>query len=128
MAAKIGDQMAVKHGAAGAEKRITTGESFIGLAAETERSITAEMQTLGVDSIIERSAIRLQTVADLYYAAILGAKDLPALDVLVKRYGWVAASALRAMALVRETKKDAGRVNPLDVLAAVKEQADNGNE
>ena len=98
-------QAAVIHGGAGAERRLSTGQEFKGLAAETEKQVSSELEIDGLVSIVRRDAIRLQTVADLYYQAILGAENLERLDSLVSRYGWIAASALRAWQSLRQLEK-----------------------
>lgn len=131
MGAKTGDQIAVKHAGAGAEKRIATDKEFIGLAAEVEKQVAVELADQGPDAIIKRQAIRFQTVADLYYAAILGAAaegDMVKLERYVNKFGWIQAHALRAMVQVRDQQQaQAGKLNAVDVLAAIKEAA-NGNE
>jgi hypothetical protein len=108
------------HGAAAGERALSTGVDFSGLAAVTEQAVRAEMETDGISSIVKRDAIRLQVVADLYYAAILGAGSLEQLDSLVKRYGWIAASTLRAWAQLEQAQKAVDRVGVVDVLDAVK--------
>jgi hypothetical protein len=124
-----GHQMSVKHGGAAGEKALAEGADFSGLAAAQEQSVRAELEGAGVDAILLRDAIRMQTVADLYYQAILGAADLDRLDTLVKRYGWIAAHAIRAWALVKteERATAAKGMTPKQVLDAIRE-AQNDSE
>lgn len=98
-------ERALKHGAGAGEVALTKREPFTGMAKLAENQVTDELETDGLAAIVRRDAIRLQTVADLYYAAILGATDIEQLDTYVKRFGWIAGSALRAWAQVRELEK-----------------------
>jgi hypothetical protein len=109
MAINQGNQNRLKHGAGAGEVALTKGEDFAGLAAQQEQAVREEAETAGIPSIVRRGATRLQTVADLYYAAILAATDIDKLDALVKRYGWIQNSALRAWAQVQavEGKREA---------------------
>jgi hypothetical protein len=127
MPGTIGNKNSQTHGAAAGERALSTGVDFSGLAATTEQLVRAELETDGISSIVKRDAIRLQTVTDLYYQAILGAGNLDKLDSLVKRYGWLAASTLRAWQQVREEQKGKDQVNVVDVLDAVK-GANDGSE
>ena len=118
-----------KHGAAGAERALATGANFTGMAAAAEQSVRYEVETAGVSSIMRRDAIRLQTVADLLYQAILGADTLEKLDALIKRYGWIAAHALRAWQMVKTEEQAAGKgVSVSDVLDAIRQAKGDNNE
>ena len=115
-----GNQAHAIHGAAAGERALSTGANFTGLAVAAEEQVRAELANDGITSIVRRDAIRLQTVADLYYAAILGADSLDKLDSLVKRFGWIAASTLRAWQQVRAEEDAAGRgLSSNDVLEAI---------
>lgn len=117
----------LKHGAAAGERAITTGASLTGMAQVAENAVADELVTQGITAIVIKRATRLQAVSDLYYQAILGATDLDRLDVLVKRYGWLQASSLRAWLQVREMEKDNGsKTRAIDVLNAVR--GDNGQD
>lgn len=105
-----------KHGGAAAERAITKGDDFTGLAQQTEQQVSAELETEGAAGIVRRSAIRLQTVSDLYYQAILGATDIEKLDAYAKRWGWLQGSALRAWAQVRELEKQESPQDITDIL------------
>jgi hypothetical protein len=107
---------ALKHGGAAAERALSTGDDFTGLARETEKQVTAELEAEGIEALVRRDAIRLQTVSDLYYQAILGAADMDRLDVLVKRWGWIQASTLRAWQQVHELEKKQSKRDITDLL------------
>lgn len=113
-----------QHGAGSGEVAITKGTDFTGLAKAAEERVTDELEVEGLAAIVRRDAIRLQTVADLYYAAILGAENIEKLDTYVKRYGWIAGSALRAWQQVREYEKREQVRDAADVLAAVRDRKD----
>lgn len=113
-------ERALKHGAGAGENAITAGDSFTGMAAEQEQRVLDELEVKGISSIVRRDAIRLQTVADLYYAAILGADSIEKFDTYVKRYGWICGSALRAWQHVREIEKQETQRDVHDVLAAIR--------
>jgi hypothetical protein len=112
------NQDATVHGGGGAERRLTTGAEFIGVAHETELAVTNELQNDGLASMYRKRATRLQSVADLYYQAILGAENIEKLDVLVKRYGWIQASALRALIVLRGLEKDEDKAPDIDAVLA----------
>jgi hypothetical protein len=109
----------LKHGGEAAVKAIQQGEPLSGLAAEAERSIYADLANDGAHELVVRNAVRLQAAADLYWQAVLGAQDLEKLDIYVKRYGWLAGSALRAWAQVQDTDRRGDRITPDQVLEAI---------
>ncbi len=71
-----GNQSAVKHGAEGALRRRNEGKPFIGLAAEEEKAVLSDLQEMGIAEMVKRDAIRLQTITNLYYAAVQKAAEL----------------------------------------------------
>lgn len=111
--AEIGNQQTVKHGAEGAIRRISEGKPFLGIAAEREKEITAELAESGIPAIMERDAIRLQTAADLYFDAVQKAVqdgDLAAVDRYIARFGWIAGVTIRAWdAVLRLQSKRNGK-------------------
>lgn len=121
-----GNQLAVKHGGEAGIKALTTGEPFTGLAKQAEDNARERLETDGRVAVVRETAIRLQAVADLFYAAVQKAADdgnLALLDRYAARYGWLAASALRALAQLSTEEKDAakGESNVFEVLKAVRE-------
>jgi len=128
---KINDsnQHAVKHGGAGAVKRIQEGKPLIGLAAEVEREVMADLATAGREELVIEAATRLHTCMRLYWGAVqtaADAGDLEGLDRYCKRFGWLATSALRAWREVREEARAAGTDKALDyeaILAAQRERS-----
>ena len=105
----------LKHGAGAGERDITAGADLTGLAREQELRVQAELETDGAAAMVKRRAIRLQTVADLYYQAILGAKDPVELDRYVKRYGWLQGSGLRAWQQVADLESKQSRQDITDI-------------
>jgi hypothetical protein len=105
-----------KHGAGAAENAITAGTDMTGLAREQELRVQAELEIDGAAAMVKRRAIRLQTVSDLYYQAILGAKDPVELDRYVKRYGWLQASSLRAWSQVADLESKQRSQDITDIL------------
>jgi hypothetical protein len=121
MPAKKGSQNALKHGGAGAEKAISEGKPFRGLAAKTQAEVKADLYDEGRPAMVEELATRLHTAARLYWGAIdkvvdeASAGDANALrlfDNYVKRFGWLAGAALRAWAQVKQ--EDAAQPPALD--------------
>ena len=103
---------AVKHGGAGAIKRITTGQPFIGIAHEAEVQVQDEYKSMGPGALELRDAQRLQAAADLYWNAVSKAAelgDLQAIDRYIQRYGWLASLALRAWTEIRKREKSENR-------------------
>ena len=124
-----GNQSAVKHGGAGAVKRIQEGRPLIGLAAEVEREVMADLATAGREELVIEAATRLHACMRLYWGAVqtaADAGDLEGLDRYCKRFGWLATSALRAWREVRAEAEAAGTDKALDyeaLLAAQRERS-----
>ena len=99
---------AQKHGGEAAIKAIQMGDHLRGLAAKAENNVHSEFILDGHYSLVVRNATRLQAAADLFWDAILGAAeegDLERLDRYVKRFGWLASSALRAWSQVKNESR-----------------------
>ena len=97
------------------EVALTKGKDFTGVAGDTEILIANELHNDGLTSMYRVRGCRLQTVADLYYQAILGATTIADLDKFCQRYGWLQASALRALVVLRDLEKDQAN-EPIDVV------------
>ncbi len=123
-----GNQHAIKHGGEGAIRRISEGKPFLGLAADEQKAIEAELQASGQAEIVKGDAIRLQTAANLYWNAVMKAAqdgDIAALDRYVARYGWLSGVTLRAWQQVAANDKAAAHNGPsvIDVIQAMKDKA-----
>lgn len=117
---------ALKHGGSGAETRLTKGREFVGVARETEIAVTQELESDGLAGVYRKRALRLQTVSDLYYQAILGAENIDDLDKFVKRYGWLQASALRSLVMLKELEKDQDQnAGVSDIIARYRDSDDS---
>jgi hypothetical protein len=104
-----GNDKAVKHGGAGAIKRITSGKPFIGIAHDAELQVQEEYSTAGPAALELRNAQRLQAAADLYWNAVSKAAeagDLQEIDKYIQRYGWLAGLALRGWTEIRKREKN----------------------
>lgn len=126
-----GMQNALKYGGEGAIKRISTGKPLIGIAAEEEKAVTAELADKGVSELSKADAVKLQAAANLYWNAVCKAAqdgDIAALDRYVARFGWLMGVTLRAWAQVRNDEKDIakGQVSLVDVLAAMDAAKEGG--
>ncbi len=115
----------LKHGAGAGEVALSKGNEFTGLAKAAEQAVSDELEVKGLAAIVKRDAIRLQAVADLYFGAILGADNLDRLDALVKRWGWIQASSLRAWLSLRDIE---GQEQAPDIDTILKSYKDQGNE
>jgi hypothetical protein len=107
-----------KHCGEQASKAIASGVPFAGLAQAMEQSVQAELEEQGRGAIVSTAAIRLETAARLYYAAVMKAAetgDLQALDRYVARFGWLQSAALRGWAQVRDEERE-HKGQSLDVL------------
>jgi hypothetical protein len=117
-------------GGEGGVKRLATGAPFVGLAAESQREVEAELATDGRAAIVQRAAIRLEAVARLFYNAVLSAteqEDFTKLAQYAQRYGWLQARALGAWAQVKQEVKDGDKgTSAHEVLEAIRGN-DNGN-
>jgi hypothetical protein len=123
--ARPGNNHAEKHGGAGALQKIQRGEPFTGLAVEAERQVKADLLDVGAAGMVKQQAIRLQTVASCYYGAILACQNVEEMAALIKVWGWVANSALRAWQAVEVAEKNAGKgVSIVDVLQSIRGDTD----
>ena len=126
-----GKQNALKYGGEGAIKRISEGKPLLGIAAEEEKAVTAELADKGVSDIVRADAVKLQAAANLYWNAVMKAAqdgDINALDRYVARFGWIQGVTLRAWMQVRNDEKDKakGGVPIVDVLAAMDAAREGG--
>jgi len=99
---------AEKHGGEAAIKRLSDGAPFTGLALVKQADVIAELETAGVDSIVERNAIRLQTASDLYFDALTKAAqdgNEKKFDSYIGRFGWLTAKTLLAWGQVKQARK-----------------------
>lgn len=106
--ASIDNQNAVKHGGAGALRRIQANEPFAGLARIAQGEVEGRLLDAGVEGELMRDAVRLQVVSDLYYEAFAKAmqdQDFPLATTYLKVWGWVHNSAIRAWEATRKHKK-----------------------
>ncbi len=91
----------LKHGGAGGLKRIEEGKELVGLASIEERNVAEELaQPDGRRAVVQKQAQRLEACARLYWGAVctaLDAGDLHTATQLIKVFGWIQASAVRAM-------------------------------
>ena len=113
------NQSAYKHGGEGALKRIQEGKPFIGLASEEEQRIIAEYELTGRLELEKQTAVRLQTVQNLYWDAINKAAqdgDLITLDRYVARFGWLAGCSLRAWDQVGKGEKKLNKKSIIEIL------------
>lgn len=106
-----GNAAAEKHGHERAVKALTSGADLRGLAANLEEAARVELATHGRRAILERNALRLQAVSDLFYGLLLGAMErgeVDDVDRFTRRFGWLTGSAQRAWEQVaKESDPDA---------------------
>lgn len=129
-----GNQAAIKHGGEAGIKALTTGEPLTGLAKQAEDGARDRLEVDGRAAVVRENAIRLQAVADLFYNAVQKAANdgnLALLDRYAARYGWLAMSALRALAQLATEEKDAAKgqttlAQVLDAMDAAREGGGNG--
>lgn len=119
------NQNAVMFGGEGAVRRISEGKPFLGLAADEQKAVEADLQANGQSEIVKGDAIRLQTATNLYWNAVMKAAqdgDIAALDRYVARYGWLSGVTLRAWQQVAVNDKAAAHAGPsvIDVIQAMK--------
>ena len=109
--APVGNQNSAVTGHRGAERALEKGAPFRGLALVKEAEVEAELELDGVDALLVRDAVRLQTVTDLYYDAILCASsrgNLKTLDRYLTRHASLTARAMAAWETIREMQRRAG--------------------
>lgn len=122
---KPGNQKAARHNGESAVKAITAGQELTGPARAAELEVYNELATEGRASIVLRLAVRLTAAADLFHTAMVEAAqrgDLERMDSYTKRFGWLAASALRGWQQVAAEEKAAD--SALDYERILQEQQD----
>ena len=95
----------------GAETALRRGEPFRGLALSQEKVVTAELADDGIDPILIRNAIRLQTCVDLYYHAIVCAEQagqIQSLSRYLKAHANLTARAVAVWLQVRALQVERG--------------------
>ena len=123
-----GNQNAVKHGGAGALRRIAEGRELAGLAATAQGEVRARVAEHGVDGELRRNAERWQAATDLYYNALMAALqggDVERATGLLAKWGWGTNSAIRAWTVVKQsekTKDNTGKV--IDLLSSYRSDAE----
>jgi hypothetical protein len=99
----------LKHGGAGALKNIQGGRELVGLAAIAEKDVEEELSRPGGRrAVVKKQAQRLEACARLYWNAVraaFDAGDVTTATNLVKVWGWVQASAVRAMLAIDQVKE-----------------------
>lgn len=126
--------MNLKHGGGSAIKEIQHGLPLSGLAAEEERAVTVELEQSGIDAIQEKNAIRLQSVANLYWDAIqkcAAEGNLALLDGYVQRLGWLIGTASRQWLQVQANRDAALRGRKIgagEVLDAITKEVSNDKD
>jgi hypothetical protein len=115
-----GNDAAQKHGGAGAVRALAKGEPFSALAAEQEQQVKSEYTTGGEGALLKRNATRLQTAADLYYQAVIGAESAEAMTSYLKVWVWLTNSTVRAWEAVGRAKESDRDINAIDVINAIK--------
>ena len=108
-------------GGEGALKKLTDSAPLVGLAAQSQSEVEAELATDGRAAIVQRAAIRLEAVSRLFFNAILSAADkgdTKALALYAQRFAWLQSRALGAWAQVRDEEKSGrgGRRRTLDAV------------
>ena len=123
-----GNQNAVKHGGAGALRRIAEGKDLIGLAATAQAEVQARVAEHGVDGELRRNAERWQAATDLYYNALMAALqggDVERATGLLAKWGWGTNSAIRAWTVVKQSEKKHDHTGKIiDALAEYRSDAD----
>lgn len=106
--AEDNNQNAIKHGGAGALRRIAEGKELIGLAATAQAEVQVRVAEHGVDGELRRNAERWQAATDLYYNALMAALqggDVDRATGLLAKWGWGTNSAIRAWNVVKQSEK-----------------------
>lgn len=114
------------HGSGAAEVAVTKNEPFTGMALEASRIVQDELTELGPVGMARRDAIRLETVASMYFGLIQGCTDTETLDKYIKRWGWIQNSALRAWQYLAQLEREVNRgVSAVEVLESVKRMVED---
>lgn len=114
------NEASLRHGGRAAQEALAKGEPFTGLAADTEEQITQLFEEVGRVELIKRGAIRLETVAELYYNAFKAAaeaNEIEKLDNYANRFRQLQQAALSAWSQVgQEEAKEPNTLNYEDIV------------
>ena len=122
-----GNQHATKHGGAAATKAISKGEPFIGVAREVEKQIQTDFDAVGPLELMKYNGIRLQTAAELYWQAAMGAHEsgeISKFESYIRVFGWLNTAASRTFRDYSNLKANEKTTKPIDVLASIKRGID----
>lgn len=104
------NQNAAKHGGAGAIRRLSKGEPFVGLAKAAQDDVLDRIETGSMEGELQRNAVRLQAAADIYWPVFvktLEEGDIKRATDYLAKFGWLTNSAIRAwQAAVKLKPKD----------------------
>lgn len=109
------------HGGQGALKRIRQGKEFTGLAKIAQDEVLERLAADGIEGEMQRNAVKMQTVSDLYFPAfvkMLEEGNLPMATEYLAKWGWITSKAnLAWQAAIKLQPKEDHR-NITEVLAS----------
>ena len=113
------EKISVNHGGGAARAALSKGAPFTGMANARQDEVIAELENGGLESIVERNAIRLQTAADLYFDALVKAANdgnEEKIDSYVRSFGWLSGKVIVAWEAVKKNRKatQSALINVLD--------------
>lgn len=114
-----GNQNAVKHGIDGAIKRVSEGKPFIGLAAEEEKAVIADIERMGIAGLMKSNAVRMQTIQNLIWNALekaLQDGDLAMAERFMRLQGWLSSKVRDGWKDVLEDMKQDDHKDAVDVI------------
>jgi len=126
-----GNQNAVKHGIDGAIKRASEGKPFIGLAAEEEKAVIADIDQMGIAGLKKSNAIRLQTIQNLIWNALVKAlqdNDLATAERYMRLQGWLSSKVRDGWKDVLEDLKQDDHKDAVDVINTYRKGVTNDND
>lgn len=124
-------RFAETYGGMGAIRRLERGQPLTGLAAQAEIEVETQLDAGGIPAILQRNAIRVQAVADLFYGALLTAAQEGKLDKLAEyaqRFAWLSGVALRQWQALGMETKGKSPASVLDVMKSLIKEGENGQD
>ena len=114
------------HGARGALKRIDQGKPMVGLAKAAQDEVLDRLDADGMEGELQRNAVRLQVVSDLYFAAltkVLQDGDHDKATEYLSKWGWITAKTNLAWQAALKLKPKDDRASMTEVLATYRKAA-----
>ena len=120
------NRVSTKHGGDGALLRLGRGLPLVGMGAEIELVVRAELEEGGTRALLADEVVRIATVSRLFYRAFLTAEaagDLKLIERYAGRSGYLANATVQCLSKLAELEEKQSRGDYASVIAQIEEDA-----